>query len=169
MTKQVNTFPFETTLDGGTITVTKKGSSPVYFVAYQEVWNANPKPVEKDFVIKTSFADAKKKLTAGKPVSLVVDVEVKKDAEYAMIEVPIPAGCSYELKQRGYGQGEVYREYYLNKTTIYNELLRKGKYSYTIKLIPRYSGKYTLNPAKIEWMYFPVIFGRNETKKITIE
>jgi uncharacterized protein YfaS (alpha-2-macroglobulin family) len=120
-------------------------------------------------VIKTSFIDAKQKLKAGKPLTLVVDVQVKKDAEYAMIEVPIPAGCSYESKQRGYGQGEVHREHFSNKTTIYSESLRAGNYQYTIKLVPRYSGRYTLNPAKIEWMYFPVIFGRNETKKITIQ
>ncbi len=169
LTKHVTTFPYETTIDGGSITLSKQGSSPVYFTAYQEVWNENPKPVEKDFVIKTYFPDAKKKLKAGRPITLTVEVDVKKDAEYAMIEVPIPAGCSYESKQQSYGQGEVYREYYPNKTTIYSESLRVGKYTYTIKLIPRFTGKYTLNPAKIEWMYFPVIFGRNEIKRIVVE
>jgi TonB-dependent SusC/RagA subfamily outer membrane receptor len=169
LSRRIDTFPFETSIDGGSITLSKKGSSPIYFTAYQEIWNADPKPVEKDFVIKTSFVDAKQKLKAGKPVTLIVDVQVKKDAEYAMIEVPIPAGCSYESKSRGYGQGEVYREYFPNKTTIYSESLRAGNYQYTIKLVPRYSGKYTLNPAKIEWMYFPVIFGRNEIKKIIIQ
>jgi hypothetical protein len=34
-------------------------------------------------------------LKAGEPAQLLVMVNVKKEAEYIMIEVPIPAGCSY--------------------------------------------------------------------------
>jgi hypothetical protein len=35
--------------------------------------------------------------------------------------------------------------------------------------MPRYSGKYTLNPAKAELMYFPMFNANNELKKVTIE
>jgi hypothetical protein len=34
--------------------------------------------------------------------------------------------------------------------------------------MPRYSGKYTLNPAKAEQMYFPVFYGREGMKKVVL-
>jgi hypothetical protein len=98
-----------------------------------------------------------------------VKLEVKKDAEYVMINIPIPAGCSYNSKDRSWSGNEVHREYDLHETRIYCERLRAGIYHYTIDLLPRYKGKYHLNPAKAEWMYFPVIYGREEMKNVVIE
>ncbi|MBT6836612.1 MAG: hypothetical protein HOA61_11260, partial [Bacteroidetes bacterium] len=43
-----------------------------------------------------------------------------------------------------------------------------GKHRFEINLQPRYSGTYTLNPAKAELMYFPTIFGREEMKEVEI-
>lgn len=86
-----------------------------------------------------------------------------------MIEVPIPAGCYYESKSQLRTNGEVHREYYNNKTNIYCQYLKKGKYTYTISLLPRYSGSYTLNPAVVECMYFPTIYGREGMKRVKVE
>lgn len=107
-------------------------------------------------------------LTAGTPVTMQVQVEVKADADYVMLEVPIPAGCSYESKEMN-GAYEVHREYYRNKVSIFCDKLPKGKYTYTIKLVPRYTGTYTLNPAKAELMYFPTFFGRNRIKQVQVK
>jgi alpha-2-macroglobulin len=90
---------------------------------------------------------------------------VKKD--YVMIEVPIPASCSYDEK-RGRGPYEVHREYFRHKVTIFADRLPKGKYSYTIQLLPRFNGQYTVNPAKAELMYFPVFYGRTGIKSVTV-
>lgn len=108
-------------------------------------------------------------MTAGKPVELNIEVEVNGDAEYVMIEVPIPAGCSYLSKTQQRSNGEVHREYYDHKANIYCKYLKKGKYNYTLKLLPRYSGMYTLNPAQVECMYFPTLYGREEIKRVTIK
>jgi uncharacterized protein YfaS (alpha-2-macroglobulin family) len=162
-------FPYEFKTKGiKSIFVAKKGDAPVYFTAYEETWNANPTKVEGDFKIETHFS-VSGKLKAGKPVDMVVSLELKKDAEYIMINIPIPAGCSYTQKRQSRAQGEVHREYDVQETRIYCERLSAGKYEYTINLTPRYHGKYHINPAKVEWMYFPVVFGRNDLKKITIE
>lgn len=40
---------------------------------------------------------------------------------------------------------------------------------FEIELEPRYSGSFTLNPAKASLMYYPIFFGRNEIKKLQIE
>lgn len=167
--EKVERFPYEQTVTGsGTLSISKSGEAPVYFTAYQESWNADPKRSEKDFVVSTSFEDDPKSLKAGKPVKLNVKVEVKNDAEYVMIEVPIPAGCSYESKPQARTNGEVHREYYNHKTNIYCQFLKKGTYTYTISLLPRYSGNYTINPAVVECMYFPVIYGREGLKKTIV-
>lgn len=146
----------------------KKGM-PRFITAYEEQWNAKPEKVEGDFIVKSKWSDQSAKLKAGKPVTLQVTLEVKKDAEFVMLNVPIPAGCSYSQKIQSRIHGEVHREYDIHEARIYCERLRAGNYQYTIQLTPRYKGKYHLNPAKAEWMYFPVIYGREEMKEVTIK
>lgn len=166
----VTSFPFEKEFVGvQQISITKKGNAPVYFTAYEEKWNPEPEKVEGDFVVKTQWENDVNKLKAGKPVSLQITLNVKKDAEYVMISVPIPAGCSYNSKNQSRTNGEVHREYDLHETRIYCERLRAGTYHYTIQLQPRYKGVYSVNPAKAEWMYFPVIYGRESIGKIKVE
>lgn len=106
-------------------------------------------------------------LQAGIPVEMVVEVEVKADADYVMIEVPVPASCSYDSKD-GRGPYEVHREYYRNKVSIFCDRLPKGKHMFTLKLLPRYTGSYTLNPARAELMYFPTFYGRNGMKQVLV-
>ncbi|MBT1689331.1 carboxypeptidase-like regulatory domain-containing protein [Dawidia soli] len=168
--QKIERFPFEQVVSGdGTLTVSKIGQLPVYFTAYQESWNSAPAKSEKDFIVSTYFEDSLKTLKTGKPVKLMVDVDVKGDAEYVMIEVPIPAGCYYESKPQLRANGEVHREYYNHKTNIYCQYLRKGRYTYSISLLPRYSGSYSINPAVVECMYFPTIYGREGMKKTRID
>lgn len=107
-------------------------------------------------------------MKAGQETKLIVNLEVKKDADYLMINIPVPGGCSYADKGN-YFKNEVHREYFKNETTIFCEQLKKGNYSFEVNLIPRYSGKYTLNPAKVELMYFPTFNANNELKRVTIK
>lgn len=69
---------------------------------------------------------------------------------------------------QSWSNGEVHREYDVHETRIYCERIKAGTYHYEIPLTPRYKGIYTLNPAKAEWMYFPVIYGRNGVSRTTI-
>lgn len=64
---------------------------------------------------------------------------------------------------------EVHREYFKNKVSIFCSSLSKGKHEFTISLLPRYTGAYTLNPAKAEMMYFPIFNGREALKKVNIK
>ncbi|MGB8191072.1 MAG: alpha-2-macroglobulin family protein, partial [Chitinophagaceae bacterium] len=143
----VEKFPFQTQIKSGeNISVTKQGSMPVYFTAYEQHWNKAPERVEGNFVVKTVFekgAGTTSTLKAGVPVTLRVSVEVKADAEYVMVEIPIPAGCSYQDKSQSYWGQEVHREYFKNKVSIFCNSLVKGKYSFTVSLLPRYTGVYT--------------------------
>lgn len=165
-------FPFDKVIENPTdLKVEKKGNSAVYFTAYQQFQNANPKKVEKDFVVRSTLlqkGNAVSTLKAGEMTTLKVEVEVKADADYVMIEIPIPAGCSYENKVQNFWGVETHREYFKNKTSIFCTKLKQGKYTFTIDLMPKYSGSYVLNPAKAEMMYFPVFYGREGMKKVEI-
>ena len=153
-----------------TMKVHKTGSLPVYFTAWQQYWNEKPGSVSGVFNVRTYFEKDEKtvdRLRAGEPVLLRADVQVQADADYVMIEIPIPAGCSYEGKMQEYGS-EVHREYFKNKVSIFCASLRAGHYTYTVRLMPRWSGVYHLNPAKAEMMYFPVIYGREALRDVKI-
>jgi uncharacterized protein YfaS (alpha-2-macroglobulin family) len=166
----INKFPFEMKIDPiKNILVSKTGDLPVYLTCYQKYWNSNPQITKGDFEVTTSFDhDSLATLEAGKEVTLIADVSLKEDAEYVMINIPIPGGCSYADKKNNF-RNESHREYFKNETAIFCEHLRKGDYSFEIKLIPRYTGNYTLNPAKVELMYFPVFRGNEGVKRVRIK
>lgn len=167
-TAEVKTFPYQTTIaPGQSLTVSKTGDFPVYFTAYQRYWDAAPRENSEHFSIHTAFAKGGNRLRAGKPEKLEVTVEVHKDAQYVMIEVPIPASCSYESK-RAYFPGEVHREYFRHKTAIFCENLKPGTHRFYIELLPRYAGTFALNPAKVELMYFPVFQANNSGSKVEV-
>lgn len=168
-TEAITTFPATRVVsDTNSLTIKKTGGSPVYIAVYQEYQNTHPEPVAGEFEIKTSFDTDLHDLKAGQPVDLIAEVTVKSDAEYVMIEVPIPAGCSYASKKQTHASGEVYREYAYHKVNIYCRALRKGTYKYVINLLPRFTGNYLLNPATVQSMYFPVLFGRESMKRRVI-
>ncbi|MOA48458.1 hypothetical protein D3C78_1712050 [compost metagenome] len=79
----------------------------------------------KDFEVRTWFEKNNKEisfLAAGDKVVLQAVVKVKADAEYVMIEIPIPSGCSYGDKENySYyrNSSETHREYLKNKVSIF--------------------------------------------------
>ncbi|MES2827874.1 MAG: alpha-2-macroglobulin family protein [Bacteroidota bacterium] len=171
-TEKIESFPFTKSFSAGSLFVDKKGKSPVYFSAYQQFQNPAPKKVSQDFAVNTSFFQnglLVKQLKTGAITTLKVEIEVRADASYVMIEVPIPAGCSYYAKNQEYNGVENHREYFKNKTSIFCNGLKEGKYTFEIQLMPRYAGSYTVNPAKAELMYFPTFYGREVIKKVVIK
>jgi uncharacterized protein YfaS (alpha-2-macroglobulin family) len=105
-------------------------------------------------------------IEAGKPVSLRVSLNAKKQASYFMLEVPIPSGFSYHHKKQ-YPE-ETHREYAKDRVYIFLETLEPGKQSFSIELMPRYRGNYQLNPAKAQLMYFEQFYGNNKVKQLRV-
>lgn len=143
--------------------------SPVYFSAYASTWNPEPLPIEGEFEIDTRWVGDMEIMEGGKSYTLEVSIKVKKDADYVMIKIPIPAGCSYNTKDQFRNVNEVHREYDYHETRIFAERLKTGTYHYTIDLLARFKGKYTANPATAEWMYFPTIYGRDKIQMVVIK
>jgi hypothetical protein len=166
--KEITRFPFDTTLLAGeSLNIEKANGMPLIYSAYRTT-NVIEEQTGDAFEVSSALSSGDT-LTAGQPTALVVDVKVKrKQAEHIMIDVPIPSGCSYASKPQSYYAGEVHREYFNEKVVIFCERLPEGIYTFTIPLLPRYSGTYLLNPAKVELMYFPVIHANNRLRKVTI-
>jgi uncharacterized protein YfaS (alpha-2-macroglobulin family) len=172
-TEIINSFPYHNKFTtAGKMQITKQGSTPVYFTAFQRKWNSEPIAKNDLYSIQTHFEQENKvvqKLKAGIATELVIEIDVKKKTQYLMIEVPLPAGCTYADNKYNNNYNESHREYFKEKTLIYCEQLKEGKHSFTINLQARYSGTYTINPVKVESMYFPIFYGRNGIKKIKID
>jgi len=100
--------------------VRKTGASPVYLTTNQRYWEANPTSESGDIKVQTWFEGVSEtnKLEAAKEITLKVSVTLEKPAEYLMLEVPIPAGCSYADHQPR-GTGEVHREQWRHQTTLF--------------------------------------------------
>lgn len=172
--RKITRFPFTEKIEShAPVLIRKEGTMPLFAAVYQQAWNPAPEPeATKGFAIKSVFTangDTIAHLTAGKKVKLNVSVTVDARAEYIQIEVPIPAGCSYDSKSAMNFRKEAHREHYKNKVVIFCNRLTKGEHHFTIELLPRFTGKYSLNPAKAELMYFPLFYGNNEIKKILIK
>ena len=168
----INSFPYQLKSSSDRIkilNIQKTGVGMVYLTAYQHYFNIQSKTVEDKFIIHTYFSRNNENSTnikAGEKVKMIVSVNVLKDAEYVQIEIPIPAGCNYASKNNN--DWKVYKEFYKNKVLLFTESLSNGEHQFEIELEPRYSGIYTLNPAKALLMYYPIFYGRNEMKKVTI-
>lgn len=164
----VDTFPFEFSVaPNQNISVTRSGNFPIYFTSHQSYWESEPQKRAGNFEINTQFKNGNK-LKGGEEATLLVKVNIKKDADYVLINVPIPGGCSYASTQSK-NRFESHRENFKNEATIFCDRLPVGEHEFEVKLVPRYSGNYTLNPAKIELMYFPTFNANNVIKSVSIE
>jgi hypothetical protein len=96
-----------------------------------------------------------------------VTVDVAAEARYVLLEVPIPAGCSYGIAPAP-NRFEVHRENLRHQAGIFIDRLPVGKHTFRVALQPRYRGHYTLNPARAELLYFPTRFGRTGSKQVEV-
>ncbi len=170
--RRIDKLPYTATVGAGNpVTVEKTGPQPLFATVYQQTWNPEPKAASNGFKISTVFHENGKTtatLHAGKVTEMIVTVTAEGEARYVQIEVPIPAGCSYESKENPY-RGNTYREYFKEKVSIFCEELSEGGHTFTVRLLPRYTGRYHLNPARAELMYFPTFYGRNQMQVTRIE
>lgn len=167
MQEVIDQFPYERKVPAdGVLDISQNGTSPVYLSVSSTYWDCPVKAKGTGFSIQTSFSDTA--LTVSQRVKMKVTVTVEKDADYVLIHVPIPAGCTYASKDRSRENNEVYREHYKEHTNIFCSALNRGVYEFTIELIPFCQGEYILNPAKVEQMYFPEFNACTEMKKVKI-
>jgi hypothetical protein len=169
--KTVTQFPYRIDLvPGEELHLRKESGMPLYYMQYVEERVTTAKTGVPGFAISTSFGSDSLELKAGEPVTLKVEVKVTRDAsvENVMIEVPIPAACSYADKRPVYNGIETHREYFKERTVIFCENMKPGNYLFAIRLLPRFTGKYMINPAQVSLMYVPVVNANTDMKNIRV-
>jgi TonB-dependent SusC/RagA subfamily outer membrane receptor len=168
----VSKFPFDLKLPAtSALTLRKTGALPVYATAYQTRWNPAPEAVAKPFTVSTTLAGQagrRLSLRAGQPAELVVTVEVQAEARYVLLEVPIPAGCSYGPAPAR-NPLETHRANLRHQAGIFIDYLPVGRHTFRVAVQPRYRGQYTLNPARAGLVYFPTKYGRTGSKQVGIQ
>jgi alpha-2-macroglobulin len=169
----VTKFPFEMHIENVAIknlNIQKSGGGLTYLTLFQHRWTSDPQPVTEDFKVDSRFEKDGRSindLASGEKVTMVVDIKTEKEAEYVMIEIPIPAGCVYGKNETS--SGGLHRELLKDKVVLFNEALPKGDHRFTIELEARYNGRFTLNPAKASLMYYPTFYGRNGVKGVKVQ
>ncbi|PHN03299.1 alpha-2-macroglobulin family protein [Flavilitoribacter nigricans] len=168
----LDSFPYRDRItDTREIRLQKTGTGPLYVTAYQQYHNRQPAPKTDIFDITSRLHQNERTvegLEQGQVATLEVTLKNELDAEYVMLEIPIPAGCSYADRSINWGL-EDQREYRREKVVVYCSRLAAGTHTFRVQLEARFSGRFTLNPARAEQMYFPVFFGRNALKKLEVK
>ena len=165
---RVSNFPYTADLDPQyPITIIKSGDSEAYISLSQRYWQKAVTAKGEEMKIKTYFKGGNR-LTLGKEATLVVELDLEADAEYLLIHTPIPAGCSYSDYQP-YNFKVAHREDFAHMANFYVERLSAGSHIFEIKLLPRWSGKYYLNPATAELYYYPAFNANEEGKTVEID
>lgn len=167
----VSEFPLRIDVEPGEeLHMEKVSGMPIYFMQYVTERVVEAKNGVDGFNIKTSINNGNTQLEAGKPTTLRVEVEVSKDAsfEHVMIEVPIPGACSYAGKPQPRKGEETYREYFQDRVAIFCESMAAGKHYFDIPLLPRFSGRYFVNPAQVSLMYLPVVNANTGMKRVVV-
>ena len=178
----IDSFPYKVNLphEARTVTVRNDGDMPLFLSLGSKLFIADPEEDTTDFRVTTRFpapanqvrsiapgSPKVEEVRSGTPVTMTAEVEFFKSAEYVIIEIPVPSGFAYNDK-KGYWPGEVHREFYRDHVAIFIRHASPGTRTFEISLMPRFTGRYILNPAKVSLMYFPVIYSNNELKKITV-
>ena len=162
-TQSITDFPYQQKWDSlnQELVVNKKGSGTVYLGIHQFNWNEEPKVQDSLFEVESHFVyqnDTVNVLKSGETIELRVKIKVKQSSDYVMIEIPIPGGCSYGMKNEKTNRYEVHREFYKEKVNLYCKYLPEGEYVFSTSLQPRYSGRYTLNPVSYTHLTLPTIY-----------
>lgn len=171
VSEELTKFPYRVELAPGEgLRLEKVSGVPLYFMQYTLERVTVAKTGVEGFTIKTSLENNKSTLRAGEPVNLLVELNVKRDAsmEYVMIEVPIPGSCSYGDKRQDWSK-ETHREYFKEKAVIFCENLKAGTHTFTVSLLPRFTGKFLFNPAQVSLMYVPVVNANTDLKVVKVE
>ncbi len=171
--REIEKFPFSKTYgNADTVKISVSGKS-IQVYEYSSLLSENPEGLDSVITINTYFVQNKKRtdtLVWNRAVEMIVEVEVTKASEYILLEIPIPASCSYDPNATATNNAnEIYREQFRDMTSIACAKLRPGKHKFVISLLPRFKGTFNVLPAQAGNMYFPVLKNYSKPKVIKVE
>ena len=144
----------------------EKTGAPLQISVYETSIQNPDKKIDTLFSITTFFRkgrDPIKSVKLGENFQHYGRFYVKKNAEFVMLEIPIPAGAVYKNKFKSKLPYEVERQYQKDKVVIFFRNLPYGNYNFSIDLQSRFSGEFNVIPTKISLMYFPDVFSFSDS------
>ena len=142
-----------------------QGKRTLYVSTEQKYWDEDPDVVSNGMTIKSEYVAVNKNENRS---VIKVDVTLEADAEYLVISIPIPAGCSYDETNYSYTRGESHREEYKNRVNIFCERIEEGIHHFEVPLNERYPGVYTINPSEVHLIYFPAFNANWKKTKVRL-
>jgi uncharacterized protein YfaS (alpha-2-macroglobulin family) len=112
----------------------------------------------------------------GDEILVVLELQANQEADYLMIEDPIPAGVVPIEHDRGYAikgyrlqQARMHREFHDQHAAFFISNLRKGKRTLAYLVRATLPGQYNIMPARILPMYYPQFAGNSANDRIIVE
>lgn len=164
-------FPIYMTFKNTDDIYIEKTGAPLQISVYETSIQNPEKKVDTLFAVSSVFRKGRDTITSiklGENFQHYGKYQVKKEAEFAMIEIPIPAGSVFINKNSSKLSYEINREYHNDKVVIFFRKLPKGTYYFNIDLQSRFAGEFNVIPTKISLMYFPDVFGFSDSEVIRI-
>jgi alpha-2-macroglobulin len=140
----------------------EKTGAPLQISVYETFIQNSPQKSDTIFELNSVFRkgnDTINSIKLGENFHHYGRFHVKKESEYVMIEIPIPAGAVFINKNSNKLPYEINREYHNDKVVIFFRRIPYGTYYFDIELSSRFAGQFNVIPSKISLMYFPDVIG----------
>jgi hypothetical protein len=166
-TLKVKTFPYRLPIARATYNL-KHSDATVFVNTAEEKYLEKPEKSDSLFKVSTSFVQKGQNtstLQAGVPCQMKITVDVYRSFDYVMIEIPIPSGMRFVNKTQ---QGAYTIEYFKNKIVVFYQKLNMQQHQLSFEMVPVFRGNFVWPAAKCSLMYYPYLFGNNQTQKLEI-
>jgi hypothetical protein len=167
-TLKVKTFPFRLPITGTAYNL--KHSDAAVFVNTAEERSID-KPVISDSLFKVTahfeqHGQHRSDLQAGLTCQMKITVDAYRSFDYVMIEIPVPSGMRFVNKTQ---QAGCTIEYFKNKVVVFYQKLNMQRHQLSFEMLPSFRGSFVWPAAKCSLMYYPYLFGNNQTQTIEIK
>jgi hypothetical protein len=172
--KEIKASEFPMTLSikpNNPVQISKTGPQ-VYMVSNRNYRTYNPISDPNEFGISTHI----NKLDTGvynlkitEKFEYTVNIFVKTNQNYVVIDIPIPAGCTHSSKPMGDFYNEIRREYRKDRVIIYLQYMNFGNHQFSIPLQTMFQGTFNTAPARVSQLDNSDKAAYTASKKFIIE
>ena len=172
------TVPAEDLVAGvNQLQITKDGQGMVYWSARLSylIPAATAVPTTDDMVVERIYRVPAEDPTGagtqqpGDVVTVSLQLTVKEDIHYAMLEEPIPAGCEViSGDDSPWGKPWDRREVWDNRIVFFFDYLPRGMHEVSYVLRTEAPGLYNILPSTASLMYFPEVRGHNRLVRMRV-
>ena len=154
-------------------TLVAAGSGPLRAAVWQEYFVTEPQGRTEPLTVTTQLTDGRgrpvDRLRKGQKAYVEARVTSAGVADYVLLEVPLPAGCSFADRNEARGAHAVHRTYARDRVAIFVDRLPPGTHTYRVALEPRFTGRYYRNPARVSLQYQPAVLGLGQGVIVPID